>query len=81
MSILRSDFAEIWTHGNILQMARDLCGRFGWKVEQSIPDPCKGDGYIVINKESRFVKIRYGLPEHPDLMHDKLVGAMEVRRK
>lgn len=76
----KREFPEIWHHGNILQMARDLCRPSGFEVSQKTFDPDCGKGRIIIKKGNRVVNIPYHLPEHPELIGTKLKQAIEVRR-
>jgi len=83
--MISSDFAEIWTHDNILALAETLCDAYGWKVDGEMTSVTEGRGVLEIYKEkfngtkTSPVLIPYGLPESSELLSNRIRRVLQAK--
>lgn len=60
------NFREVWTHGNVEQMARDIAAEYGAEVMGITCDGTSPRGAIRFRRNNGFTSIPYGLPDDRD---------------
>jgi hypothetical protein len=77
---VRPSDCEIYNHGNVTLLARDLCEQYGWIVAENTSDGITGKGSFTLEKvtdHSKTFMFYYHLPEAEILLRDRLIAVMK----